>query len=130
MAGITMDGKTYRVRIVHDTLARSFELRSGSNAGYMVSGRHERDLLGTGYTYTLEVEPDPAYPEDYDEFFYALSAPVDCHSVTLPFGQSTLTFDAEILSGSDTLWGRIAGKNRWHGLSVTYQPIALQRKPT
>lgn len=130
MAGITMDGKTYRVRIVHDTLVRSFELRNGPNAGYMVSGLHERDLLGTGYTYKLAVEPDPAHPADYDDFFDALSAPVSSHSVTLPFGQTTLQFDAEVQSGEDTLWGKIGGVNRWHGLVVTYRPLALQRKPT
>ena len=51
MNGILMDGTTYKVRVVYNSLVRSFELRSGENEDYMISGRHERDLLGTGYAY-------------------------------------------------------------------------------
>ena len=81
---LNMDGTTYRVRIVYDTLIRSFELLEGVNAGEMLSGRHERDLLGTGYTYQMQVEPDPRYPTDYDAFFEAISAPVDSHTIIMP----------------------------------------------
>ena len=69
MNGILMDGTTYKVRVVYNSLVRSFELRSGENEDYMISGRHERDLLGTGYAYKMAVEPDPAHPEDYDAFY-------------------------------------------------------------
>lgn len=129
MNGILMDGRTYRVRVVHDSLKRAFELRSGENESYMLSGRHERDLLGTGYAYSLAVEPDPLYPAEYDEFYEAISAPVASHQITLPYGQTTMSFEAEILSGEDGFWGKIGGVNRWHGLVVEYHPIALQLKP-
>ena len=55
MNGILMDGTTYKVRVVYNSLVRSFELRSGENEDYMISGRHERDLLGTGYAYQLAI---------------------------------------------------------------------------
>lgn len=129
MRGITMDGRTYRVRVVYNTLTRSFDLRSGVNEDYMLSGRHERDLLGTDYIYQMGVEPDPASPEDYDAFFDAVSAPVDSHEVTMPYGQSTITFQAEIQSGEDSWHGRIAGVDRWHGLKVRFNPIEPQRRP-
>lgn len=129
MTGILMDGTLYRVRVVYNTLERSFELRSGVNAGYMLSGRHERDLLGTGYLYQLGVEPDPSHPGDYDAFYDAISAPVDSHEITLPYGQGTMTFDAELTGGSDTWGGMLAGVSRWSGLKVQFSPISLQRKP-
>lgn len=126
---IVMDGVTYRVRIVYDTMRRQFSLRSGPNAGVMLSGREERDLLGTAYGYSMSVEPDPAFRQDYDDFFEAISAPVDTHQITLPYGQSTITYDAMIESGEDTFGGRLGGQNVWKGLTVYYRPIEPQRTP-
>lgn len=129
MTGITMDGKHYRVRVVYNTMDRSFALQNGVNESYMLSGYHERDLLGTGYSYEMGVEPDPMHPEDYDAFYDAVSAPVPSHSVTMPYGQSTITFDAEIQDGKDTWRGRLAGINLWTGLKITFTPISPQRRP-
>lgn len=129
MKGILMDGTLYRVRVIYNSMERSFQLRSGANEGYMLSGRHERDLLGTGYSYQMSIEPDPARPEDYDAFYEAVSAPVDSHEITMPYGQTTITFQAEISSGDDTFGGRLAGVNRWTGLKIKYSPISLQRTP-
>lgn len=126
---LNMDGTTYRVRIVYDTLIRSFELLEGVNAGEMLSGRHERDLLGTGYTYQMQVEPDPRYPTDYDAFFEAISAPVDSHIIIMPYGQSTITYEAMVESGQDTYRGIVSGRTRWRGLTVQYRYIEPQRVP-
>lgn len=122
-----MDGIRYRVRVVYDSLKRSFSLQEGDAAGYMLSFRHERDLAGTSYSYQLGVEPDPAYPQDYDAFWEAVSAPVDSHQITMPYGQTTMTFQAEVSSGHDGWHGKLGGKNRWHGLVVNYKPIKPQR---
>ena len=126
---LNMDGTIYRVRIVYDTLVRSFELLEGVNAGEMLSGRHERDLLGTGYTYQMQVEPDPAHPEDYDVFFEAISAPVDSHTIIMPYGQSAITYEAMVESGQDTYRGTVAGQTKWRGLTVQYRYIEPQRVP-
>lgn len=129
MNGIFMDGTLYRVRVVYNTMERSFSLQSGENEGYMLSGRHERDLLGTGYAYEMAIEPDPADPEAYDQFYEAVSAPVDSHQITMPYGQTTISFQAEISGGKDTWAGRLAGVNRWTGLKIKFSPISLQRVP-
>ena len=126
---LNMDGTTYRVRIVYDTLIRSFELLEGVNAGEMLSGRHERDLLGTGYTYQMQVEPDPRYPTDYDAFFEAISAPVDSHTISMPYGQTTITYEAMVESGQDTYRGIVGGRTKWRGLTVQYRYIEPQRVP-
>lgn len=126
---IVMDGVTYRLRVVYDSLIRAFELMEGINAGEMISGRHERDLLGSGYIYQMQVEPDPRFPQDYDAFFEAISAPVDSHTIVMPYGQSTITYEAMIESGQDTYHGVIAGRARWRGLTVQYRYIEPQRTP-
>lgn len=125
---ITIDGTTYRVRVKPDTIRRIAALIEGPNAGDMFSGRHERDLIGTKYSYRLEIEPDWVKYADYDAFYDAITAPVDSHIVSLPFGQSTLTFNAMIETVEDTLIGKANGVNRWHGLTVHFKPQSVQRR--
>lgn len=130
ITGITMDGIKYRVRIVYDSMENSFRLEEGPTAGTMLSGRKERDLIGTYYGHSMQVEPDPAYPDDFDAFFHAISAPVDFHHVSLPYGQGTIDYDAMVTSGRRINGGKMLGKTRWHGLEVEYEPIEPQRVPT
>lgn len=127
---IVMDQVTYHLRVKYQTLGRSFHLDDGENADWMLSGLYKRDLLGTYYDYTMEVEPDPRYPDDYDSFFEAITAPVDSHSLTLPYGQGTITFDAMVTSGSDLYKGQLAGVSRWGGLQVQFTAQKPQREPT
>ena len=129
MMTIVMDQVSYRLRVRFDTLGRNFRLEDGENASYMLSGLYKRDLYGTYYDYTMEEEPDPQYPEDYDSFFDAISAPVDSHSITLPYGQGTITFNAMITSGGDIYHGVAAGRKRWSGLQVQFTAQAPQREP-
>lgn len=124
--GLTMDGTAYRVRIVYDTYLRSFQLLEGPNADYMLSGRYERDLIGTAYTYEMRVEPDPRYPEDYDAFFAAIAQPVPSHSITVFNGQTAMTYDAMIQSAQDTYKGILSGVHQWGNLTVRYIPISPQ----
>lgn len=126
---ITMDGKLYRVRIVYDTMQLAFELKEGPNATTMLSGREERDLQGTAYGHQMQVEPDPAYPQDFDDFFDAISAPVDSHTVVMPFGNGTIEYGAMIKSGNMTYAGVMGGRKRWKNLTVNYKPIEPQRVP-
>lgn len=128
MDGITMDGIHYRVRIIFDSLKRSFELLSGPNAGNMLTGRKERDLLGTGFSYQLEVAPDPRFPGDYDAFYDAISSPVESHTIIMPYGQTTIQYDAAIKSGQDLYHGQIGGVNRWRKLTVKYEYIEPQKE--
>lgn len=127
---ITMDGTIYRLRVRFETLGRSFRIEDGDNAGTMLSGRYQRDIVGTYYDYTMQVEPDPRYPGDYDAFFDAISAPVDSHSITVPYGQGTITYDAMVTSGADVYRGKVAGVERWSGLQVQFTAQAPQKEPT
>lgn len=129
MAGITMDGKTYRVRVIFPSVEETARLEDGINAGKMISGFQERDLVGTYYDHSLSVEPDPRYPQDYDQFFDDISAPVPSHIITMPHGQGTVTYEAMIYSARRVANGVIAGVRRWKGLQVTFQGIRPARTP-
>ena len=127
---VIMDGVSYRLNVRYETLGRSFRLEEGQNAGTMLSGDYTRDLMGTYYDYSMEVEPDPRFPADYDAFYEAISAPVSSHSLTLPYGQSTITFDAMVSEGTDLYRGKVANRTRWGGLQVQFTAKKPQRTPT
>lgn len=127
MQCITMDGIAYRVRIVYESLTRSFSILEGPNGGTAITGRGIRDIIGTSYPYEMQVEPDPRYPEDYDAFFDAISAPVESHRVELPYGAGTKQFEMCVLSGGDTYAGRRGRRCAWKGLKVQFQPAEPPR---
>lgn len=126
---ITLDGYEYRVNVIHPSRVLSFEIIEGRNSGQALSYRDIRDIGGTRYNYTMTVEPDPAYPEDFDAFFRDISAPVESHRVTMPMGQTSISFDAVVRSGNITDYGYLAGKRRWKTLEVSFEAIEPQRRP-
>ena len=126
---ITMDGRQYRVRVKIKSLRRSFRIEEDDRSSMVKSGAYFRSIIGTYYDYAMEVEPDPAAPEEYDDFFEAISAPVEYHSITVPYGQGTMTYDAMISYGKDTQRDKIGGITRWTGLTVTFSAQKPQRRP-
>lgn len=126
MSGITIDGTDYDV-IITSEIERDFELKEGRLGGTAQTGREIPDILGTNYTYTMTVEPNKSNFAAYDAFYQAISAPVEYHTITVPYGQSTLTFEARILSGKDRLKRKIGTSRRWGGLKIQFKPIEPQR---
>ena len=128
MAGLfTVDGVSYKVRVPAGGLTRSFQVLDGKNAGRLLSGTMERDIIGTFYNYQLQIEREGASLEEYDQLYEVLSAPTSFHSVTFPYGQSTLTFQAYVTDGSDNLLRQSGGKNYWTGLTIKFVAKSPER---
>ena len=126
---IVMDGETYRVRVKIGTLEQSFHIDDGDNAGIALSGDDIRDIIGTYYDYVMEVEPEPDARDDYDRFFWAISAPVDSHTITVPDRQGTMTYKAKVVSGRHRKKYRVAGMTLWTGLQVEFRATQPYRVP-
>ena len=126
-APIVLDGKTYP-HIHFVSIKRSFEVMDGPNAGRSLAGTMLRDVVGTYYNYSVEVDADDKYPEEYDEFYEDISAPVDSHVLTIPYGQTTATFDAYATNGKDSLVAMMENQNRWGNLTFNF--IAMEPKRT
>ena len=126
---ITVDNVAYDV-LITSNIERAFSLKQGGQGGTAQTGREIPDIIGTDYVYTITVEPNKSNFTAYDSFYEAISSPVDYHSVTLPYGQTTITFDAMILSGQDTLKRKAGTSNRWGALSLQFVPITPQRTTT
>ena len=125
-----IDGLSLRLWVTG--LKRKFEVVDGENSGRVKSLRMYRDIEGTFYNYTLEIDSERSNKADYDTFYEMISAPVESHRLTFPYAQTTLSFEAYVTSGEDNLKmekvkdGR---ENRWSGLSVNFIAMEPQRRP-
>ena len=124
--GVQMDGRTYRVKIIYNTIVRHFEMLSGPNAGTMLDGSIEDDDQSTAFTYSMAIEPDSRYMQDYYDFYSAIVLPDTVHEITVPYNNTTMTYACKIRSGDDTFAGKLGDENQWGGLVVTYRYISPQ----
>lgn len=125
---ITLDGVTYP-HIHFTSIKRSFSVLDGENAGRVMTGDMERDIIGTYYNYAVEVDADDRYPAEFDAFYQVISSPQDSHTIVVPYAQTTLTFRAYVSSGQDELDFMMDSQNRWGGLSFNFIAMSPQRRP-
>lgn len=122
----TIDGVELRVNVIK--LERGFSVTDTDNSGRLQNYKMHRDIAGTFYNYTLEVEPSHDFRQDYDTFYEIVSAPVESHLLVFPYGQKTMEFRAYVTQGKDTLQRR-KKMNLWEGLSIYFVAMEPQRRP-
>ena len=122
----SVDGRTFNV--ITSSIQRKASILDGENAGRMLSGRMQRDIIGTYYNYTLSIDPRLLSLADYDALYELLTAPVDSHRLVVPYGQGTLSFEAYISNAEDTLLQMAKGKNLWEGLKLNFVAMEPQRR--
>lgn len=125
-----IDGIEFTKAIVSEP-ERSFSIVDGENAGRLIAtAKMERDVLGTFYNYSMTVDHSFMADEEYFELYNLVSAPVDSHTLEVPFNGGTLVFEAYITSGKDKLKGIINGKNIWSELSLNFVAMEPKRRPS
>lgn len=124
-----LDGKAYNVDIRE--LKRKFAVTDTKNSGRVADYSMHRDIIGTFYNYTLKIAPKNGDMVSYNSFYEAISSPLlASHSLQLPFGEETLTFQAYVTQGEDELKIR-NGRKFWgtdDGLSVNFIAMEPQRR--
>lgn len=113
-----------------ESLKRSFRIPDGANAGDMLSGDYERDLVGTYYDYDLVLSASDLALSEYDALFEILSAPVNSHTVQMPYGGTLLIFDAMITGGEDELILDNGEESWWGNLTISIRARKPQRAAT
>ena len=100
-------------------MERGFSVTDTENSNRLQNYKMHREVAGTFYNYTMEVEPHPSHREDYDTFYEIITAPVESHRMVFPYAQKTLEFEAYVTQGKDTM-KQVNGQNLWEGLSVYF----------
>lgn len=122
-----LDGKAYDVFVPTEGLKRSFQVLDGENTGRTLAGVMFRDIIGTYYNYEVTILPRNGNLQAYDSFYEVISAPTEFHTMTFPYGQETLTFQAYVASGQDAIKRISNGKTYWTGLSLQFVAKKPQR---
>lgn len=125
----TIDGESFP-NICVQNITRGFEINDGKNEGYSISGLHMRDITGTYMTYTVVLDASLTSPADYDKLYEILSSPTEYHTIVFPYGQKTLSFEAEVTQGADNLVISEPTYNLWQDLSFTFRSRKPVKKPT
>ena len=121
---LIIDGKEYDAEMLfipESGIERQFNVLDGENTTILQeNGRMYREIIGTFYTYIVKIDTNRLNPQEYDELYETVCAPVESHQLTLPYGQTTLSFEAYITSGKDKLLYQINGVNYWGELSLEF----------
>ena len=126
---ISIDGVEFAKAII--SFKRTFQVLDGENAGRtIVNGNMERDVIGTYYNYSVTIDTSFMTLEEYDELYEIVSSPDDFHTLEVPYGQETYTYQAYITNGSDELIHIKGNKNYWNKLSFNFVAKAPKRRPS
>lgn len=122
---VTIDGASFDVGVTR--IRRKARIPDGPNAGEAKRGDWIRDVYGTFYDYILTFDTAAGLSrEDYDTLYSILTAPVEFHSLVVPYGQSTLAFTAGITGAEDNVILMDDG-TVWGNLSITFRAKSPQR---
>lgn len=122
---VTIDGASFDVGVTR--IRRKARIQDGQNAGDAKRGDWIRDVYGTFYDYILTFDTSAGLSrEDYDTLYSILTAPVEFHSLVVPYGQSTLSFTAGITGAEDNVVLMDDG-TVWGNLSITFKAKSPQR---
>ena len=122
---VTIDGASFDVGVEY--IKRQARIEDGPNAGNSKRGDWIRDVYGTYYDYILAFDTSAGLTRaDYDTLYSILTAPVEFHTLVVPYGQSTLTFTAGITGAEDNVILMDDG-TVWGNLSITFRAKSPQR---
>lgn len=126
---VKIAGRYFDVYIT--SLKRVHEITDGENAGRTMPPRvlMIRDITGTFIPYTIGFETKKLSPGEYDALVAVLVQPVDSIPITVPYGQSSISFDAYVTKVEDELLSNINGVRRWGNLTVTFTPMEPNIRP-
>ena len=124
----TIDGTSFDVGVEY--IKRQARIEDGPNAGNSKRGDWIRDVYGTFYDYILAFDTSAGLTRaDYDTLYNVITAPVEFHTLVVPYGQSTLSFEAGITGAEDNVILMDDG-TVWGNLSITFRAKSPQRLAT
>lgn len=127
MVVFSIDGVTFSVNVM--SLKRKAAVLDGDKAQRTQDARMHRDLKGTFYNYSINIDASLTDITKYDELYERLTAPVPSHTITFPYGQDILTFEAYVTNADDELLHMGEHKKIWGNLAVNFISMGPQRLP-
>lgn len=125
MSLVTIDNTSYDVGVIRITRKASQKVES---LGTTLDLRKHYDVKGTYYDYEVEFHPRKMSRDDYDTLYEVLTDATESHVVTLPYGQTTITFEARVTTTDDVMLAKYGNKVYWGGIKVTFEALTPQKE--
>ena len=122
---ITIDNNNFDVGVNKITRKASQRIE---NLGVTMDLRKHYDVKGTYYDYEVEFATKNMNVVDYDNLYEALTTPQESHTVIIPYGQTTLTFECRVSVASDNLIRSYNNFKKWGTLKVTFEALTPQKE--
>ena len=124
---IIIDNQVFNVGVI--SLKRKADFLDSEATKRLENGDMYRDLIGVYFNYDLKFEPStPQNHSEYELLWEKLTEPVEFHTVTVPYNNTTFSFVAYFSGISDELMLQQRENNFWKGLSVNFKAKSPARR--
>ena len=96
--------------------------------GTTLDGTKHYLTRGTYYDYSITIGTRNMNVAEYDLLYEVLTNPTTVHSVTVPYGQSTITFDATLGVSNDSLIKSYTNFKKWGQLTITATALSYAKE--
>jgi len=127
---ISIDNVTYHANWVEKSLVRKAEIINGDASGRLQGTKAMYlDYVGTFYNYTGDLcRAADCTDSEWEELYIALTNPINDHTITVPFGNTTITSRFYISSVESKLITAKRGRNEWEQIyKVNFVSMSPQR---
>ena len=127
---IIIDKVEYKANWIESSLKRKAEIINGDASGRLQGTKAMYlDYVGTFYNYVGDLRrAKDCSDAEWEALFIALSNPINNHTITLPFGNGTISNEFYISSVESKLITSERGHNEWDKVySVTFTSMRPQR---
>ena len=124
MSLFEINGTPYSVGTINIT--RTATINRTEN-GITLDGRKHNTPKGTYYDYEVTIATRGMDVSEYDSLYEALTAPVEYINLTLPYGQTSINFDAKINVSNDSIKYNSSTIRKWSELKFTCEAMEPQR---
>ena len=124
LMNVIIDGKTFDVGIVKVTRKPRKET---IDIGTTYNGTKHKRAIGTYFDYDVEINTKKCNVAEYDRLYEVLTAPIAEHTVTLPYGQDTITILCDITVSNDSVVQSFNSFRRWSSLTITFNALELSK---
>lgn len=112
----TVDGLEWNIPCQID---RTAEVRASEISGVLLDKTYFNDIMGTYMKYDISIAVPVGMEYDYANLYELLTDPVDAHSFTLPYNQSTVELTARVETISDRYYKSEDGTKVWRGIKFS-----------
>lgn len=124
MSIFAINGTPYDVGVILVVRKASIDV---DDLGVTMDGTKHYEAYGTYYDYEITINTRGMNVAEYDTLYEVLTAPVAYQSITVPYGQTDITFNARLKVANDSMVFNHTNKRKWSSLKITAEAISPQR---